>query len=86
MLYYSFFTELVHIIAVSLSVMALLLIVALGAYSAKEHKTSKGTKPLCCVLNNVQYVQYNVALTLRSNTAMEQKLDQSLGGHSEDET
>ncbi|CAL8308635.1 unnamed protein product [Arctogadus glacialis] len=35
--------ELVPIIAGSLSVMALLLIVALGAYCAKKHKTSKDT-------------------------------------------
>ncbi|CAL8333158.1 unnamed protein product [Gadus morhua 'NCC'] len=35
--------ELVHIIAGSLSVMALLLIVALGVYCAKKHKTSKDT-------------------------------------------
>ena len=74
-----FVTGLVPIIAASLSTMALLLIVALGVYCAKKHKTSKGMNSLCCVLNNVKY---NVAPTLRSNPIMKFNAVQSLGGHS----
>ena len=60
-------TELVSIVAGSLSAMALLLIVALGVYCAKKHKTSKGTNPLCCVLNDVHCTLYSIMYSIMSH-------------------